>query len=142
VSWKTVTEEQLRTLRALLDSVIPPDDFPGASEAGVGDYLARQFEGDLAEKRDFYCSGLDALENEVRARFQTDFANLTPEQQLIILKSIESGDVFTVWPISPQAFFKFVVNTTAEGYYSDPEQGGNRGAVSWVMTGFENSERS
>jgi hypothetical protein len=29
------------------------------------------------------------------------------------------------------------VNTTAEGYYSDPQQGANRGRASWVMTGFE-----
>ena len=137
-----MTEEQLRTLRAVLDCVIPPDDFPGASEAGVADYLARQFEGDLVEKRDFYCSGLDAIENEVRTRFQTDFANLTADQQSTTLKSIESGEVFTAWPVSPQDFFNLVVNTTAEGYYSDPEQGGNRGAISWVMIGFENSERS
>jgi hypothetical protein len=30
-----------------------------------------------------------------------------------------------------------LVNTAAEGYYSEPQQGGNRGAISWVMTGFE-----
>jgi hypothetical protein len=31
-----------------------------------------------------------------------------------------------------------LVNTTAEGYYSEPQQGGNRRGISWVMTGFEN----
>jgi hypothetical protein len=30
-----------------MDRIIPPDDFPGAWEAGVGDYLAGQFERDL-----------------------------------------------------------------------------------------------
>jgi len=35
-----------------------------------------------------------------------------------------------------------LVNTTAEGYYSDPEQGGNRGRASWVMTGFEDAVES
>jgi hypothetical protein len=30
-----------------------------------------------------------------------------------------------------------LVHTTVEGYYSDPQQGGNRGAISWVMIGFE-----
>ncbi|HEV8368296.1 MAG TPA: gluconate 2-dehydrogenase subunit 3 family protein [Pyrinomonadaceae bacterium] len=134
-----MTEKQLRTLHAVLDCVIPPDDFPGAAEAGVGDYLTRQLEGDLADKRDFYCSGLDALENESVARFQTGFANLAPDQQTSTLKLIELGDVSTPWPVSPKDFFTLLVNTTAEGYYSNPEQGGNRNAVSWVMTGFETS---
>ena len=29
------------TLRAVVDCLIPPDDFPGAYEAGVCDYLER-----------------------------------------------------------------------------------------------------
>jgi hypothetical protein len=45
--------------------------------------------------------------------------------------------VKTSWPIPPSRFFEMLVNTTAEGYYSEPQQGGNRGAISWVMTGFE-----
>ena len=135
----TVTEKQLKTLRALLDCVIPPDDFPGASEAGVADYVMRQLESDLADKHDFYCSGLDAIENETNTRFQTSFANLPPEQQISTLKLIELGDVSTSWPVSPKDFFTLLVNTTAEGYYSNPEQGGNRYAISWVMTGFDTS---
>jgi len=47
------------------------------------------------------------------------------------------GDVKTTWSISPSRFFEMLVNTTAEGFYSDPQQGGNRNAVSWTMTGFE-----
>jgi hypothetical protein len=35
-----------------------------------------------------------------------------------------------------------LVNTTAEGYYSEPQQGGNRGAISWLMTGFEEFDDS
>ncbi len=43
-----LTEVQQQTLRAAVNRSIPPDDYPGALEAGVGHYLARQFEGDLA----------------------------------------------------------------------------------------------
>ena len=42
-----LTKQQQQTLRAAVDRIIPPDDYPGAWQSGVGDYLARQFEGDL-----------------------------------------------------------------------------------------------
>jgi gluconate 2-dehydrogenase gamma chain len=125
------------TLRAIVDCLIPPDDFPGAYEAGVCDYLERIFQTDLAAQSEFFLAGLDAIEAEALERFNESFANLTPDQKASTLAAIESGDVKTPWPISPKLFFDMLVNTTAEGYYSDPQQGGNRSGLSWVMTGFE-----
>ena len=127
------------TLRAVVDCLIPPDDFPGAYEAGVCDYLDRIFQTDLAAQLEFFLAGIDGIEAEAQQRFNKPFANLTPNEQASTLAAIESSDVKTSWSISPSLFFEMLVNTTAEGYYSDPQQGGNRGAVSWVMTGFENS---
>jgi hypothetical protein len=40
------TELQQQTLRAAVDRLISPDDYPGAWNAGIGDYLAGQFEGE------------------------------------------------------------------------------------------------
>ena len=131
-----LNELQLRTLRAVLDCVIPPDEFPGAWDAGVGNYLARQFESDLASQFEFYCGGLDGLEAESNVRFGKSFSDLRSEQQIAILDAVESGELSSSWTISAKNFFKLLVDTTAEGYYSDPEQGGNRDAVSWAMTGF------
>ncbi len=125
------------TLRAVVDCLIPPDDFPGAYEAGVCDYLERIFQTDLAAQSEFFLAGIDGIEAEALERFNKSFANLTPEQQLSTLAAIESSDVKTPWSISPPLFFEMLVNTTAEGYYSDPQQGGNRGGCSWVMTGFD-----
>jgi Gluconate 2-dehydrogenase subunit 3 len=135
-----VTTLQQQTLRAVVDCLIPPDEFPGAYDAGVCDYLSRLLETDLGTQLDFYCAGLDAIEMETRARFGTAFSSLTRDAQTATLKAIELGDVLTVWPISPKSFFNLLVTTAAEGYYSDPQQGGNREAISWEMTGFE--ERS
>jgi gluconate 2-dehydrogenase gamma chain len=131
------TKVEQQTLHAVVDCLIPPDEFPGAYDAGVCDYLARLFETDLAPQLAFYRSGLEHIEAEAVARFQTDFHGLTNEQQISILQAIESANVVVSWTISPQGFFALLVNTTAEGYYSDPQQGGNRGAISWLMTGFE-----
>ncbi len=54
-----------------------------------------------------------------------------------MLRHIEAGEVLTAWNVTPRLFFSLLVNTTAEGFYSNPEQGGNRKGVSWAMTGFE-----
>jgi hypothetical protein len=132
-----LTGEQQQTLRAAVDRIIPPDDYPGAWQSGVGDYLARQFEGDLHPVLDDYCAGLTALEAESIALFHKCFASLSDNERDTVLRHVEAGEVLTVWNVVPQVFFRLLVRTTAEGFYSDPEQGGNRNRVSWAMTGFE-----
>ena len=127
------------TLPAVVDCLIPSDDFPGAFDAGVCDYIEQLFHTDLAEHADFFRAGIDALETEALATCNATFAVLPRDRQISILEGIEHGEVNTSWPISPAHFFEMLVNITAEGYYSDPQQGGNRGQVSWVMTGFEDT---
>ncbi len=132
-----LTESQRATLRALIDRIIPADDFPGGWEAGVGDYLDRQFAGDLCHLLDLYRAGLDALEVEARATAGVNFAELTPDAQDELLRKVELGEVVTDWPIEPAAFFRTVAEHAAEGFYGDPDNGGNRDGVSWRMIGFE-----
>jgi len=127
------------TLRAVVDCLIPPDDFPGAYEAGVCNYLDQLLQADLAEHAEVFRSGIDQIEAEAQARFNRRFPELRQEQKILTLAAIEAGAVATSWPIDPRRFFEMLVNTTAEGYYSDPQQGGNRDRISWVMTGFEDS---
>jgi len=124
------------TLRAVVDCLIPPDDFPGAYDAGVCDYIEQLFRTDLADHAEFFCAGIDAIDAEALASYNAPFAVLTPDQQVATLAAIEAGAVKTSWHIAPSRFFEMLVNVTAEGYYSDP-QGGNRDCLSWVMTGFE-----
>ena len=126
-----------KTLRAVVDCLIPTDDFPGAYDAGVCDYLERLLQSDLADQAEFFRSGIEAIDAEALVRFDRSFANLSPAEQGSLLAAIEVGEVETAWPIPPSRFFEMLVNTTAEGYYSEPQQGGNRGGISWVMTGFE-----
>jgi len=134
-----LTEQQQRTLRATIDRIIPPDDYPGAWDAGVGDYLAKQFEGDLSALIEVYSQGLTSLDGEAGLRHQSTFEELSDHQKDLLLSQVEQGDVRAPWTVSSQYFFRLLVDTTAEGYYSEPEQGGNRGGVSWLMTGFENT---
>ena len=125
------------TLRAVVDCLVPSDDFPGAYDAGVCDYLERLLQTDLADQAEFFRLGFEAIEAEALACYEKPFAKLSSSDQISTLAAIESGAVKTSWPISPSRFFEMLVCTTAEGYYCEPQQGGNRNATSWAMTGFE-----
>jgi gluconate 2-dehydrogenase subunit 3-like protein len=131
------TEHQRATLRALIDRIIPPDDFPGGWEAGVGNYLARQLDGDLRGLIETYRSGLDALDAEAQAAAGAPFAALDAQMQDALLGQVEAGDVATAWPSDPAAFFRAACAHAAEGYYGDPANGGNRDGAAWRMIGFE-----
>ena len=132
-----LTETQWATLRALIDRLIPADDYPGGWDAGVGDYLERQFAGDLSDALELYLSGLDALDVEARTTAGVSFAALAPDAQDGLLRQVELGEVVTDWPIEPVAFFRAAAEHAAEGFYGDPGNGGNRDGVSWRMIGFE-----
>lgn len=134
--------QQQATLRALLDRIVPPDDEPGAWDAGVGDYLARQFEADLSEQVEHYRAGLDALSAEALARHGMAFETLAAEQQDALLRAIEAGDTVTAWPLSPESFVGMAARHAAEGYYSDSGNGGNRHERSWAMIGFAQTARA
>jgi hypothetical protein len=40
--WESLTEEEARTLTAVCDQIVPEDEFPSASQAGVLNYIDRQ----------------------------------------------------------------------------------------------------
>lgn len=130
-------ENQLRCLEAVLDTLIPPDDFPGAWQAGVGDYLLRQLTGDLAHLQASYRDFLRCLDAEAQRLHKCDFADLAVDARSDLLHRIEKNRVETSWTIEPDAFFAQVVEHCGEGFYSDPGNGGNREGIAWQMIGFE-----
>jgi gluconate 2-dehydrogenase subunit 3-like protein len=132
-----LTPQEQAVLRAVVDRILPADDYPGAWDAGASEYLGRQLDGDLLAMREVVQAGLAALDAEAQTRSGAGFAALSPEAQDALLRDVESGAVRAEWTVSPQHFFALLVRTTAEGFYSDPAQGGNRNRVSWAMTGFE-----
>ena len=127
---------QLQTLQAVCDRLIPADDFPGAWEAGAGDYILRLLASDGALALSVYRIGLDSVDAEAQARFQKRFVQLDDADKDALLRDIERGEARAFWPVSPPRVFSTLLNHTAEGYYADPGNGGNRGCVSWKMIGW------
>lgn len=132
-----LSDRQLAILRAAVNRIIPPDEFPGGWEGGVGEYLSRQFQGDLRDKVEIYALGLDALDAEAHASLGKAFDELDVTAQDNVLIQIEQGIMKTDWPVDAAAFFRMLVDHSMEGYYSDPGNGGNQAAASWKMIGFE-----
>ncbi len=131
------TQRQNEILEAVVNRIIPADQDPGGWEGGVGDYLFHQFEGDLKPLLPFYVLGLDALDSESLALYSAEFDRLPTVLRDELLAHLEVGKVITVWPIDAAAWFRTVVEHCAEGYYSDPGNGGNINGLSWKMIGFE-----
>jgi hypothetical protein len=132
-----LTEQQITILEAVINTIIPPDEDLGGWDGGVGDYLFRQFERDLKDLVGIYQQGLLAIDAEAAAIAGKNFAALTPDVQETLLTKLEQGQVQTVWQVDPASFFAMLVEHCAEGFYSDPGNGGNRGNVAWKMIGFE-----
>ena len=126
-----------KTLQAVIDRLIPQDDYAGGWEAGVGDYIFGLLAGDCASLIPLYRDGLTALDTEAQAAYSRPFDQLSGTDQDTLLKRVEAGQVETNWPVSPRQFFDRVLNQAMEGFYGDPGNGGNKGEVSWRMVGFE-----
>lgn len=132
-----LSEQQLLILQTLVDCVIPPDEYPGGWEAGVGDYLLKQFSGDLKDELATYQSGLLALDSESLTVYKKPFADISSPEQVELLTQIEGDNVQSEWTVNPAEFFTMVVNHCAEGFYSDPSNGGNKNQIAWEMIGYE-----
>jgi gluconate 2-dehydrogenase gamma chain len=136
--WRTLSEDEARTLAALCDTIVPADDFPSATEAGAIEFFDRWFahggDEDLAVIR----AGLSAAEATARAAAGRSVAALDEPARVDLLRRIERGDVpKDAWKdVRPGAFFGVLLTRTMHAYYSDPRHGGNRDRVSWRMVGL------
>jgi gluconate 2-dehydrogenase gamma chain len=126
-NWDFLNDEQARTLTAICDQIVPADDFPSASQAGVLTYIDRQLARHYRRHRNAYRDGLSNADAMSRQRHGQDMAALTTPQQAEIVAAIEKEN---------PAFFNLVRSHTLEGYYGAPRHGGNRDAVSWRMLGL------
>lgn len=131
-----LTAGQAETLAAMVDVIVPADEYPNGTEAGVLNYFGTHFAGDLAGQLAHYRLGLDTVEAEAHARYGSPLSAMPVDDRHRLMQVIESGEVRASWPVDPRVFFDAVVGHVMEGYYGDPSNGGNRDAVSWRMIGF------
>lgn len=122
-SW---ADAEIALLRAVLDRIIPADQDPGATDLGTDRYVLVQLAGDAAEQADPVRRGLAELAAQAEREDGRAFPTLGPDRQDALLAGVEA----TAW-------FRALAELAAEGYYADPDNGGNAGARSWRMIGYE-----
>lgn len=153
--------DEYRFLQAAVARLIPQDERgPGALEAGVPEFIDRQmgtayafgrlwymqgpFHPDAAPEmgyqlqlvpRDVYRLGIAAANRWCAQHFGKPFADLADVDQDEALAAMERGiDGFQGLPSA--AFFSMLWINTKEGFFSDPQHGGNKGMVGWKLIGF------
>ena len=136
--WRFLTLDEARTLAALSDQIVPPDQDPGASWAGVVNYIDRQLCRPFESLQKTYRWGLAGVNESSRLIHGGGLADLDLTQQTEVLRQLEDGKApGETWKrTSSSEFFHLVIDHTMQGYYGDPRHGGNREGASWKMLGI------
>lgn len=115
------TEEQRATVDAMAEAIIPATDTPGASEAGVVDFIeVIVSEWYDAEQRDLFMRGLDHVDDHAVALTGSPFPTAAPEAQFAILSGLEAeGDALQAAADGgPTPFFHRFRSLVLYGYYN------------------------
>jgi gluconate 2-dehydrogenase gamma chain len=132
------TREEADCLIAICECIIPADDMPGATDAGVIYYIDKQVMGPFKKFQQTYREGLAVLQIDCMGLKGTRFEALSTDQQVEFLEMMENNDdMLESWIfIKPAAFFNLIINHTLQGFYGAPRHGGNRDYISYRMLGI------
>ena len=126
-AFKTLGSEEAREFAAIAARIIPTDETPGATEAGVIYFIDNVLGTSRIEALEPMREGLAVLQTAAQSTYgNASFSALTPEQQDALLVSIEETE-----------FFGTMRYMTIAGMFSLPEYGGNRDYAGWKLIGFE-----
>jgi len=136
--WRFLSVDEAQTIEAICGQIIPGDQDPGATQAGVVNFIDRQLVGHLRRHRKAYREGLAGVNQTSLARFGKKFVDLPAPQQMEVLTALDKNEApGEIWKQrSVKEFFDLVVSHTMQGFYGDPRHGGNRDGVSWKMVGL------
>ncbi len=130
--WLFFTEDEAKTVGAIADQIVPPDQDPGAEAAGVVAFIDRQLMAFHKPFQQAYRQGVARVDALSREMCGAPFAEAPAEKQLALLTALEKNK--SGWK-GGKAFFDMMVSHTMQGFYGTPRHGGNRGAASWRMLG-------
>jgi gluconate 2-dehydrogenase gamma chain len=114
---------------AIAARIIPTDETPGATEAGVIYFIDHVLGTSRTEALAPMREGHSALKAQAQSTYGiATFSSLQPEQQDALLTAIEDT-----------AFFGTMRYMTIAGMFSLPEYGGNRNHAGWDLIGFDHA---
>jgi gluconate 2-dehydrogenase gamma chain len=134
-----LSDREMEILNSICEQIVPKDEFPGAGELGVGIFISRLLKEAHPDWIKVYRSGLRSTEKSSVKLYQKPFLELNLEEQTLLLKRMEKGDLaLTDWgAFPPGEFFAMVSSHTIQGFYGHPRWGGNRGRKAWAMIDYD-----
>ncbi|WP_433605324.1 gluconate 2-dehydrogenase subunit 3 family protein [Dactylosporangium sp. CA-139114] len=171
------TEHEWETVEAATARIIPTDHDPGAREARVVVFIDRYLSGidyifaaadgsgflkltgkfaeawraRMWDMQQTYRQGIRDLDAVARTNYNTDFKDLTEQQQDSVLEiysgapqpakvtlgTTEAVTTFLQGTFDEgMAFFPALCLHTKQGFYCDPVYGGNKDQIGWKVIGF------
>ena len=133
--WRFLTEQESILLDALVEQIIPTDEWPGGKDAGVTNYIDTQLIGPYTRYQEDYRKGLMAIQETCKVKFQKRFEQLPWDEQTRLLETMEDGKMEgEVWKDGfDRKFFDLIRNHSMQGYYGSPRHGGNKKNISYKM---------
>jgi gluconate 2-dehydrogenase gamma chain len=127
---------QRRTLGALIDTLVPDDEYgPGGLAAGADVYVARLLLGNQ-HTAGMYRENLAALDSYAQDRYGGQFAELDAEDRTNTLRAVEDGTASGPFVPDAATFFAMAHHHMLEGMFGDPVHGGNRQLIGWKLLGY------
>jgi gluconate 2-dehydrogenase gamma chain len=136
-----LNDDDAVTITAFAERLMPgAPGKPGATDAGVLNYIDLALAGAYSDMQDFYRRGLAALDAYCRKTYNAAFAKLDPAKQDEVIAALEQNKAtgFT-WPSAP-LFFNTVRTHTMEGMFADPVYGGNKDFAGWRLVDFPGAQ--
>ena len=90
--------------------------------------------------REFWRTGLAALETYSNSAYGSNFENLNATQKTLVLTDLYNNTPTSFSNILPKDFFGELMFMTWSGFFMDPVYGGNNGMVGWQLTGFTGAD--
>ena len=133
--YRVFSNDEAACLIAICEQLIPADQDPGATDAGVIFFIDRQTHIRFPKDLTTYQKGIAALQTSCKVQYGMLFEQLESAAQIETMKRMEQGRLPAEhWEgISQQSFFNLVLNRTMQGFYGSPRHGGNKDYVSYRM---------
>lgn len=125
-AFTALTEEEAQEFHAIAARIIPTDETPGATEAGVIYFIDNVLGNDREAEHEVLREGMRELQVAAAVNYNASyFHELEAEQQDQLLREVEQTP-----------FFGTMRFLTIAGMFSLPEYGGNRDKVGYQLIGF------
>lgn len=133
--YRFFTPDEALCIIAFCEQIIPKDQSPGATDAGVIHYIDRQLSGVFHYDQEIYRTGIKNLQDYCSNNNGKTFETLVSEEQINLMKKMDSNLMNEKdWPQGkPSEFFNLVHSHTMQGFYGSPIHGGNKDFMSFEM---------